>query len=90
MRPLLIALLLPALLDADEFRFDNAGAWNTWDMPHGLVRFGADGQLQLVKYRKDINAVANAAQFGRRLGRRHQPGGGQPRHRRRSGNLLAG
>ena len=63
MRPLLIALLLPALLDADEFRFDNAGAWNTWDMPHGLVRFGADGQLQLVKYRKDINAVANAAQF---------------------------
>ena len=32
-------------------------------MPRDLIRFNARGNLQLTKFRKDINAVANAAQF---------------------------
>ena len=64
MRPLLILLLCSATaLGADALRFADTDAWATWDMPYGLVEFGDAGQLQLVKYRKDINAVANAPLF---------------------------
>ena len=64
MRPLLILVLCSATaLGADALRFADPDAWSTWDMPYGLVEFGDAGQLQLVKYRKDINAVANAPLF---------------------------
>ena len=64
MRPLLILVLCSATsLGADALRFADVDAWSTWDMPYGLVEFGDAGQLQLVKYRKDINAVANAPLF---------------------------
>ena len=64
MRPLLILVLCSATaLGADALRFADVEAWSTWDMPYGLVEFGDAGQLQLVKYRKDINAVANAPLF---------------------------
>ena len=64
MRPLLISVLCSATaLGADALRFADVAAWSTWDMPYGLVEFGDAGQLQLVKYRKDINAVANAPLF---------------------------
>ena len=64
MRPLLILVFCSATaLGADVLRFADIDAWSTWDMPYGLVEFGDAGQLQLVKYRKDINAVANAPLF---------------------------
>ena len=64
MRPLLILVLCSATaLGADALRFADVEAWSTWDLPYGLVEFGDAGQLQLVKYRKDINAVANAPLF---------------------------
>ena len=48
---------------ADELRFDSAAAWQTWQMPNDLVQIDADGRLRLTKFRKEINAVANAGDF---------------------------
>ena len=48
---------------ADELRFDSAEAWRTWQMPNDLVQIDADGRLRLTKFRKEINAVANAGDF---------------------------
>ena len=48
---------------ADELRFDSAAAWQTWQMPGDLVQLDADGRLRLTKFRKEINAVANAGDF---------------------------
>ena len=64
MRSLLMCILCSATaIGAEVLRFDNAAAWSTWQMPYGLVEFGDAGQLQLIKFRKDINAVANASLF---------------------------
>ena len=63
-RSLLICILCStAAIGAEVLRFDNAAAWSTWEMPYGLVEFGDAGQLQLVKFRQDINATANAHLF---------------------------
>ena len=63
-RSLLICILCSAAaIGAEDLRFDNAAAWSTWEMPYGLVEFGDAGQLQLVKFRKDINATTNAPLF---------------------------
>ena len=51
------------MLAAAEFRFDSAASWSTWKMPHGLIEFGDSGQLRLIKFRKGINAVADAPNF---------------------------
>ena len=48
---------------ADELRFDSPAAWQTWQMPNDLVQIDADGRLWLTKFRKEINAVANAGDF---------------------------
>ena len=64
MRSLLICILcFAATIDAEVLRFDNAAAWSTWEIPYGLVEFGDAGQLQLVKFRKDVNAATNAPLF---------------------------
>ncbi|MDE2740675.1 MAG: hypothetical protein OXI58_03750 [Gemmatimonadota bacterium] len=48
---------------ADELRFDSEAAWRSWQMPNDLVQIDADGRLRLRKFRKEINAVANAGDF---------------------------
>ena len=64
MRPLLLWVLCSATaLAAAEFRFDSAASWSTWKMPYGLIEFGDRGQLRLIKFRKDINAIADAPNF---------------------------
>ena len=64
MRFLLISVFCSAaILGAAEFRFDGQAAWSTWQRPHGLVEFDETGQLRLVKYRKNINAIDNAPDF---------------------------
>ena len=64
MRPLLLwGLCSATALAAEEFRFDSAASWSTWKMPHGLIKFDDRGRLQLVKFRKNINAIANATEF---------------------------
>ena len=64
MRSLLIWILCCATaIGAEVLRFDSAAAWSTWEMPYGLVQFGDADQLQLIKFRKDINAIADAPLF---------------------------
>ena len=52
---------LPAA--AEEITFDSAAEWETWDIPHGLVRVNDAGHLELVRYRKNIEAVEEARSF---------------------------
>lgn len=61
-RFLLALFLLPlcGASNADELRFDSAAAWQTWRIPQGLVKIGDQGQLNLVKFRKEIDAVRDA------------------------------
>ena len=60
---LLLLLCFTTILDAEEYRFDSRAAWSDWQMPFGLVQFGSEGQLELIKYRKGINAIADARTF---------------------------
>lgn len=48
---------------ADELRFSSPADWDRWDLPADLIRFGPDGGLTTRRFRKDINAVADAGQF---------------------------
>ena len=58
------ALLLCAVpVCADQLVFDSAEEWAIWEKPFGLTQVGTEGQLQLVKFRKDINAVEDAHLF---------------------------
>ena len=66
MRPLLWLLCSATVLAAAEFRFDSTASWSTWKRPHGLIDFDDSGRLHLVKFRKDINAVADAPNFTHR------------------------
>ena len=64
MRPLVLwVLYLATPLAAEEFRFDSAASWSTWKMPYGLIEFDDSRQLRLVKFRKNINAIADAPNF---------------------------
>ncbi|MDP6700360.1 MAG: hypothetical protein QGH25_11975, partial [Candidatus Latescibacteria bacterium] len=72
----LAALLLAASGRADQMRFDSAADWARWQMPHGLVQIGEDGRLGLVKYRKRINAVADAPLFTHPTQQRGEVSGG--------------
>ncbi len=66
MRLLLSVLCSATALAAAEFRFDSAASWSTWKRPYGLIEFDDGGRLRLVKFRKDINAVADAPHFTHR------------------------
>ena len=48
---------------AELLIFDSADQWRTWQMPHGLVQIDKAGELRLVKFRKEINAAADAHLF---------------------------
>ena len=64
MRPLVLwVLCLATTLAAEEFRFDSAASWSTWKRPYGLIEFDDSGRLRLVKFRKNINAIADAPDF---------------------------
>ena len=63
MRSVYALLLGIGAVWADELRFDRAEAWRAWQMPDDLVQIDASGRLRLTKFRKEINAVANAGDF---------------------------
>ena len=64
MRRAIIAYLVLAVpLAADMLSFDSAEEWAQWQQPLGLVQVGEQGQLSLVKFRKDINLVEDAHLF---------------------------
>ena len=76
MRSLYALLLGIGAVWADELRFDRAAAWRSWQMPADLVQIGADGRLRLRKFRKEINAVANAGDFRHATQERGEVAGG--------------
>ena len=61
---------------SETLTFQGRDAWATWQMPFGLTEVGENGQLQLVKFRKDINAVADAHGFSYESKRRGRVAGG--------------
>ncbi len=61
---------------SETLTFQGRDAWATWQLPFGLTEVGEDGQLQLVKFRKDINAVADADRFSYESKRRGRVAGG--------------
>ena len=62
-RAIIACLALTTPLAADMLSFDSAEEWAQWQQPFGLVQVGEQGQLSLVKFRKDINLVADAHHF---------------------------
>ena len=59
----LLALSSVQLAGAEMLNFGDRDSWRTWDMPFGLVEFGETGQLQLKKFHKNVDVVADADQF---------------------------
>ena len=49
--------------ETELLSFDSLEAWESWNIPYGLVAVGENGQLELVKFRKGTNPVLNAVQF---------------------------
>ena len=63
-------------LRAEVFTFDSDEKWRTWQIPQGLVEINEAGQLELVKFRKDIDPVRNAGAFFHDTLEREQAQGG--------------
>ncbi|MSR83225.1 MAG: hypothetical protein EXS58_09930 [Candidatus Latescibacteria bacterium] len=61
---------------AEVFTFDSAREWQTWQIPKGVVEVGAAGQLQLVKYRKNIDPIRDALLFAHPTQKRGEVHGG--------------
>lgn len=60
---LALLLLGVAGAGADVFRIDSQAEWQSWQIPQGIVAVTADGGLELVKFRRQINAIADAPLF---------------------------
>jgi len=59
-----LLLLLPAVRgSADRLTFDSAAEWTLWEKPAGVTRVDDAGQLQLVRFRKEIDVVNDAHLF---------------------------
>ena len=57
------ALLLAQVSRAERLTFNDQASWDSWDTPFGLIVSGDNGQLQLKKFAKDVNVIADAADF---------------------------
>lgn len=58
---LLLSSVCPS--SAERLTFDSAEDWVSWKAPFGLVQISEEGQLQLVKYRKNTDVIADASRF---------------------------
>ena len=56
--------------------FQGQETWDVWRAPVGLTQVGAEGQLQLTKFRRHINAVEDAHCFSYESKSRGQVSGG--------------
>ena len=72
----LILLLCTRASQAERLTFDRAADWESWQVPYGLVEVGDSGQLQLVKYHKNTNVVADASLFRHATRTRGEVSGG--------------
>ena len=61
---------------ADTFAIDSPEKWQTWQMPGGLVEISDAGHLELVEFRKEINAVLDAHLFTHPTQTRDEVSGG--------------
>ena len=61
--PLVCVAFAAMVASSETLTFQGRDAWAAWQVPLGLTEVGENGQLQLVKFRKDINAVADAHRF---------------------------
>ena len=52
---LMLAFGSPSAGFSDFLTFDSAADWAAWDIPRGLVAVGGEGQLELVRFRKNID-----------------------------------
>ena len=73
---LLSSVWLVVTASAEVLRIDSQQAWTQWDFPAGLVQPQADGSVHLQRFRRSINAVANAAAFSYKDARGLQVWGG--------------
>ena len=74
---LVLSLLLPLGAGAEFLTFDNREDWeNNWTLKPLLNVFDEEGNLGLVKFRKDINALANAGDFRHPTQERDEVAGG--------------
>ena len=74
--PLVCVAVVATAASSETLTFQGQDAWATWQAPFGLTEVGENGQLQLVKFRKDINAVADAHRFSYESKSRGQVAGG--------------
>ena len=58
-----LLLLTVTVASADVFRIDSPAKWRRWKIPEGIVTLNDAGGLELVKFRRAINAVADAPIF---------------------------
>ena len=61
---------------AETLVFDSPESWRSWHMPAGLVAISPTGQLRPVEFRKDTDAVGNAADFAHPTQQRGEVTGG--------------
>lgn len=54
---------LAAFSYGEEFAFDSPEKWQSWQIPKGIVEIDDNGRLELRRYRKEVNAVADAHLF---------------------------
>ena len=73
---LVCVAVVATVASSETLTFQGQDAWATWQVPFGLTEVGENGQLQLVKFRKDINAVADAHRFSYESKSRGQTTGG--------------
>jgi hypothetical protein len=54
---------LPEMSAAEFYRFDSAEKWSSWQLPTGLVEINEADQVEMVKFRKNIDPVRDAGNF---------------------------
>ncbi len=61
---LIFSLVLSAVTAHGEtLTFQDLETWSTWRAPAGLTHIGDEGQLQLTRFRRNIDAVGDAHRF---------------------------
>jgi len=76
LRGLNVLLLGAGWAHAEVFTVDSKAEWQTWHIPKGMVEVGEAGQLQLVKYRKNIDPLRDALFFAHPTQQRGEVKGG--------------
>ena len=61
---LTLLVLFPLVeIDAGTLLINSQGQWQQWTFPQGVLSLSADGSVALRRFRRDIDAVADAAEF---------------------------